>query len=256
MNNIQIFDNTDFGDLRTFIEPDGTAVFCASDVAKALGYTNPSKAIADHCKGITKRYPLETPGGVQQLAFITEADVLRLIVSSKLPAAQAYEAWVFEDVLPSIHMHGGYLTPEKLEEALTDPDTIIRLATDLKTERAKRQELEAENERMAPKALFADAVSASSTSILVGELAKLLRQNGVEIGQNRLFSWLRKNGYLMKAGSSYNMPTQRAMDMGLFTIKETTITHSDGHTTISKTPKVTGKGQQYFVNLFLAEKAA
>lgn len=253
---VKLFSHVNFGNLRTYVEPDGTILFCASDVAKALGYTNTSKAISDHCKGITKRYPLETPGGIQQFVFITESDVLRLIVSSKLPAAQTYEAWVFDEVLPAVHKHGGYLTPEKIEEALLNPDTIIRLATDLKAERAKRQELEAENEQLAPKALFADAVSASSTSILVGELAKLLRQNGIEIGQNRLFAWLRDNGYLMKQGSSYNMPTQRAMEMELFTIKETTITHSDGHTTISKTPKVTGKGQQHFVNVFLTEKVA
>lgn len=255
MDTIQIFDHAEFGDLRTCVEQDGTVLFRATDVADALGYSNKMQAIRAHCKGVRE---ISTPsnGGMQQAKFITESDVLRLIVSSKLPAAQAYEAWVFEEVLPSIHKHGGYLTPEKMEEALLDPDTIIRLATDLKAERAKRAQLQAENDAMAPKALFADAVSASSTSILVGELAKLLRQNGVEIGQNRLFAWLRENGYLMKAGSSYNMPTQRAMDMGLFTIKETTITHSDGHTTISKTPKVTGKGQQYFVNLFLAKKVA
>lgn len=255
---ITLFNHEEFGTLRIITtEPEGAGPwFVAKDVAELLGYSNPADAISRHCKGVVKRYPLQTAGGAQEVRVIAEPDIYRLITHSKLPGAQKFEAWVFEDVLPDIRKHGGYLTPEKIEEALLNPDTIIRLATDLKAERAKRQELEAENEQMAPKALFADAVSASSTSILVGELAKLLRQNGVEIGQNRLFAWLRDKGYLMKQGSSYNMPTQRAMDMELFTIKETTITHSDGHTTISKTPKVTGKGQQYFVNVFLTEKVA
>ena len=145
------------------------------------------------------------------------------------------------------------MTPEKIEEALLDPDTIIRLATDLKAERNKREALERENAELTPKALFADAVAASESSILVGELAKILKQNGVgSMGQNRLFGWLRDNGYLMKQGSWYNMPTQKSMELGLFEIKETSITHSDGHVTVNKTPKVTGKGQQYFVNLFLS----
>ncbi len=256
-NNIQIFDNDDFGNLRTYVEPDGTVLFCATDVAKALGYLRPADAITAHCNGSVFYRPIQdSMGRIQQAKFITEADVMRLIVSSKLPAARAYEAWVFEEVLPAIHRHGVYATPEAAEKMLEDPDFLIAALNSLKEERAKRQQLQVENDDMKPKALFADAVSASTTSILVGELAKLLRQNGIDIGQNRLFAWLRENGYLMKSGSSYNMPTQRAMDLGLFTIKETTITHSDGHTTISKTPKVTGKGQQYFVNVFLAEMVA
>ena len=158
--------------------------------------------------------------------------------------------------MPSIRKHGGYLTPEKAAEALTDPDTIIRLATNLKEERAKRQELETENRELAPKAVFADAVAASDNTMLVGELAKLLASNGINIGQNRLFAWLRGNGYLMKDGSWKNMPTQRSMDMGLFVVKETAITHADGHVTLSRTPKVTGKGQRYFVGRFLDSSEA
>lgn len=253
---IKIFDNAEFGNLRTYVEQDGIVLFCASDVAKALGYARPADATMAHCKGSVIYRPLETAGGTQQAKFITEADVLRLIVSSKLPAAQVYESWVFEEVLPSIHKHGGYLTPEKVEEALLNPDTIIRLATDLKEERAKRQQLQTENEAMAPKALFADAVAASETSILIGDLAKLIRQNGVDIGQNRLFAWLRENSWLMKSGSSHNMPTQKGMDMGLFEVKERTFQNPDGSVRITKTTKVTGKGQQYFVNVFLAEKVA
>lgn len=249
------FDNAEFGNLRT-VESDGVIEFCGKDIANALGYANPSKALKDHCKGVTKRYPLATPGGIQNVRFISEPDLYRLIAHSKLPNAQKFESWIYTDVLPSIRRHGGYLTPEKVEEALTDPDTIIRLATNLKEERAKRQELEAENRELAPKALFADAVAASDDTMLVGELAKLLASNGINIGQNRLFAWLRGNGYLMKDGSWRNMPTQRSMDMGLFVVKEIAITHADGHVTLSRTPKVTGKGQRYFVGRFLDSSEA
>lgn len=145
------------------------------------------------------------------------------------------------------------MTDSTLEQALTSPDFLIKLATELKTEKEKRQALEVQVEENKPKVLFADAVSVSNTSILVGDLAKIIKQNGVNIGANRLFAWLRDNGYLIKRkGNDYNMPTQYSMDLKLFEVKETVITHSDGHTSISKTPKVTGKGQQYFVNKFLA----
>lgn len=250
---MQTFGSADFGDLRVIDTPAGT-LFCGRDVASALGYKDPTNALKQHCRGVANHHPIQDSlGRTQQARFITEADVFRLIVSSKLPSAQAFEAWVFEEVLPSIRRHGAYMTPEKIEEALLDPDTIIRLATDLKAERNKREALERENAALAPKALFADAVAASESSILVGELAKILKQNGVgSMGQNRLFGWLRDNGYLMKQGSWYNMPSQKSMELGLFEIKETSITHSDGHVTVNKTPKVTGKGQQYFVNLFLS----
>lgn len=152
----------------------------------------------------------------------------------------------------TIHKHGLYATENTVEAMLNDPDMAIRLLQQVKEERSKRKELEVRAEADRPKVLFADAVTASHNSILVGELEKLLKQNGVQIGQNRLFDWLRSNGYLIRRqGIDRNMPTQRAMEMGLFEIKETAISHSDGHTTISKTPKVTGKGQQYFVNVFL-----
>lgn len=249
------FDNAEFGNIRT-VEFDGVIEFCGKDIANALGYANPNKALKDHCKGVTKRYPLATPGGIQNVRFISESDLYRLIAHSKLPNAQKFESWIYTDVLPSIRRHGGCLTPEKVEEALTDPDTIIRLATSLKEERAKRQELEAENRELAPKALFADAVAASDNTMLVGELAKLLASNGIHIGQSRLFAWLRGNGYLMKDGSLKNMPTQRSMDMGLFVVKETAIAHADGHVTLSRTPKVTGKGQRYFVGRFLDSSEA
>ena len=253
MNDLQIFNNPDFGEIRTLTE-NGAVLFCGSDIAKALGYSNPSKALSDHCKGdLTNRYPIvDALGRTQEAIFIGEPDLYRLVFSSKLPTAEKFTDWVTSDVLPAIRKHGAYMTPETIEKALTDPDTIIQLATTLKEERAARLALEAQAEADKPKVLFADAVSTSKTSILIGELAKLLSQNGVKIGQNRLFAWMRDNGYLIRRkGSDYNMPTQRSMDLCLFEIKETVVAHADGHTSTNKTPKVTGKGQQYFINLFL-----
>lgn len=247
MTKIQLFNNDKFGALRT-IEDDGQTLFCAKDVAQALGYANPGKAVRDHCrsaKGGPKRYPLETRGGVQEATFITEGDVLRLIVHSKLPQAQAYERWVFDEVLPAIHRSGGYMVARQDET----PEELMARALKVAQETVERQK--AQITEMTPKAVFADAVSASKHSILIGELAKMLRQNGVEIGQNRFFAWLRDNGYLGKSGSNYNIPTQRYMDIGLFELKENSIPHADGHVTINFTPKVTGKGQQYFIDLFL-----
>lgn len=185
------------------------------------------------------------------MSFIPEGDVYRLIAHSKLPKAQEFESWVFDEVLPTIRKHGAYMTEQTLEDALTSPDFLIRLATQLKEEQEARKALEAENAAMQPKALFADAVTASHTSILIGELAKILKQNGIDIGQNKLFERLRQDGYLMKTGSSKNMPTQSAMEKGLFEIKESTKTEPNGSVRIMRTTKVTGKGQMYFVNLFL-----
>lgn len=255
MTEIMIYNKKEFGKLRT-LEIDGEPWFVGKDVAEALGYgegKSPINAVANHVdeedKGVTE---IMTPGGMQKMTIINESGLYSLVLSSKLPSAKAFKRWITAEVIPSIRKHGGYLTPDKLEEALLNPDTLINLATALKQEREKRQALEEQRKIDHPKILFADAVSASKNSILVGELSKLIRQNGVDIGQNRLFSWLRQNGFLIsRKGSDYNMPTQRAMDAGLFEIKETAVTHSDGHVTVSKTPKVTGKGQQYFVNKFL-----
>lgn len=184
--------------------------------------------------------------------FLTESGVYKLIFKSKKKEAEKFQDWVTDEVLPTIRKLGAYMTEDILEKALTSPDFLIQLATSLKEEQEKRRLLEEEKKVNAPKVIFADAVSTSSSSILVGELAKLLKQNGVDTGQNKLFSWLRNNGYLIKRkGTDYNMPTQRAMEKGLFEIKETPIVHSDGHITVSKTTKVTGKGQQYFINKFI-----
>ena len=255
MNEIQIFNNPDFGEIRT-LEENGAVLFCGKDVAAALGYARPKDAIAAHAKGAVKR-STPTNGGVQELTFIPESDLYRLVFSSKLPTAEKFTDWVTSEVLPTIRRHGAYMTPETIERTLTDPDTIIQLATTLKEERAARIALEGKVAQDKPKVLFADAVAASQSSILVGEMAKLLRQNGIDTGEKRLFRYLRDNGYLIKRhGSDYNMPTQRSMEAGLFEIKETVIAHAEGHTTTNKTPKVTGKGQQYFVNLFLASYEA
>ena len=183
--------------------------------------------------------------------FISEPGLYKLIGASRKPAAKRFNRWVTHEVLPSIRKHGAYMTPETIEKAIYNPDFIINLATQLKDEQAKTAELTADNETMKPKALFADAVATSHTSILIGDLAKLIRQNGVDIGQNRLFAWLREHGYLIGSGDRRNMPTQRAMDLELFDIKERTFQNPDGSVRITKTTKVTGKGQQYFINKFL-----
>ena len=251
MNDIQIFNNPDFGEVRT-MEENGAVLFCGSDVARALGYSNPRDALSRHCKGVVKR-DTPTESGIQEMSFIPEPDLYRLVFSSKLPTAEKFTDWVTSEVLPTIRRHGMYATPDTVEKMLADPDTTINLLETIKQERAARMALEAKAEADKPKVLFADAVSASHTSILVGDLAKLLRQNGVEIGQNRLFSFLREKGYLCSQGERYNLPTQRSMDRGWFQVKETTINQPNGSVRITRTVKVTGKGQQYFINLFLAD---
>lgn len=250
MQDMQMFESPEFGQVRTIVE-NGEVLFCGLDVAKALGYKNPRKAIADHCGGVTKRYA-PTSSGEQSMTFIPEPDLYRLIFSSKLPTAERFTDWVTGEILPVIRKHGIYLTDEALEAALLNPDTIIKIAVELKAERARRQSLEQQLRENAPKVQLAEAIVTSPDSILIGDLAKILYQNGVDIGQHRLFEWLRSNGYLCRRkGESYNMPTQRAMEMGLFEVKETVVVHNSGMTSVMKTPKVTGFGQQFFVNLFL-----
>lgn len=230
-------------------------MFVASDVAKALGYKRPNDAINQHCKGATVKHRIiDSLNRSQEMRVIRESDVYRLVTNSQLPAAEEFEMWVMEEVLPSIRKHGGYLTPEKVEEALLNPDTLIRLATDLKEERQKRIDAERMVETQKPKVLFADAVSTSDTSILIGQLAKLITQNGHNIGQNRLFEWMRQNGYLGKSGQHYNEPTQYAMERGWFEVKERTVNNPDGSVRITRTTKVTGKGQVYFINKFLDQQ--
>lgn len=257
MSNIQIFNSPDFGTVRT-LDNDGTVLFCGTDIAKALGYSNPSKALNDHCKGdLTKRYPItDSLGRTQDAIFIPESDLYRLVFGSKLPTAEKFTDWVTETVLPSIRKHGAYMTPETLQAAILNPDTMIQLCQQLKTEQDKNKALSEENAKLAPKGLFADAVSVSDRCILVSELAKLLKQNGIETGQNRLYEQLRADGFLVKdrKRSDFNMPTQKAMELWLFKVRESTRVHSDGHTTIDKTTKVTGKGQIYLINYYLKKQ--
>lgn len=251
MNEIQEFYFN--GDAVRTLLRDNEPYFVGKDVAEILGYRNPRDALSKHVdsddKGVAK---CDTLGGTQQTTIINESGLYSLILSSKLPKAKEFKHWVTSEVLPTIRKHGAYMTDAKAAAIVTDKGSLADLLQQA-AEQLKRKDIQIE--RMKPKALFADAVSTSDTPILVGELAKILHQNGVSMGQNRMFRWLRDNGYLIsKKGTSYNMPTQRAMELGLFKIKENAITHSDGHVTITKTPKVTGKGQVYFVNKFVGEE--
>ena len=253
-NQITVFASDKFGDVR-IVQIGNEPWFVGKDIATALGYgegKSLANAVANHVdvedKGVTK---MMTPGGKQNVTIINESGLYSLIMSSKLPQAKEFKRWVTHEVLPSIRKHGAYLTDNALEEALTSPDFLIKLATQLKKEKQARLEAEKKIEEQKPKVIFADAVSASKSSILIGDLAKLIRQNGVEVGQKRLFEWLRQNGWLMKSGNSKNMPTQRGMEMKLFEVKEGSYVDSNGVNVVTKTTKVTGKGQQYFVNVFL-----
>lgn len=251
MNELKVFENSEFGAIRT-LERDGEPWFVGKDVAEILGYTNPSKALADHVYEEDKLNN-ETLSSLGQRGgwVINESGLYSLILSSKLPTAKAFKRWVTSEVLPSLRKHGLYAA----DELLDNPDLMIQAMQALKAERAKNKELSDKVQKDAPKVLFADSVAASHTSILVYDLAKLLRQNGVNIGGHRLFGWLREHGYLVRRnGTDYNMPTQKSMELGLFEVKETAISHSEGHTSVHKTPKVTGKGQVYFVNKFLQKK--
>ena len=224
--------------------------FVATDVIKILGLTNTTVALSRLDDDERSKFNLGRQG---ETNIVNEYGLYELILASRKPQAHEFKRWITHEVLPSIRKHGAYMTPQTIEKALLNPDTIINLATQLKKEQEQRKQLQEENEQMKPKALFADAVSTSNSSILIGQLAKILKQNGVEIGQNRLFAWMREHGYLGKRGSNRNVPTQRAVAQDLFKTKETAVTHADGHTTIQITTKVTGKGQQYFINKFLGE---
>ena len=249
---LKIFDNPNFGEIRTIINEDGKLFFVASDVAKALGYAVPQKAVIDHCKHCSKMEHPTNKG--TYINIIPESDVYRLSMKSKLPNAEQFQDWVCEDVLTSISKTGQY-SLNLPSYQISDP---IKRAEKWIEEEKQRQQLAIDNQKKAekieqdkPKVIFADAVSTSQRSCLIAELAKILKQNGVDMGQNRLFDWLRKHGYLCSRGQYYNQPTQRAQELGLFEIKQTTINKPDGSILVSTTTKVTGKGQIYFVNKFL-----
>ena len=252
MNELQIF-NFDGNEVRT-LTIDGEPYFVGKEVAEILGYSNTRDALLNHVDNDDKRIiqrslntTLEIPN--RGLTVINESGVYSLVFGSKLPEAKKFKHWVTAEVLPAIRKHGAYLTDKKAYEITHNADSLADLLIQA-GEQLRKKDLVIQS--LQPKALFADAVATSKTSILIGELAKILKQNGINTGQRRLFEQLRNDGYLIKrAGTDYNMPTQRAMEQGLFEIKETVVTHADGHVAISKTPKVTGKGQQFFINKYL-----
>lgn len=248
MNKVKIFNSEEFGDVRT-VTINGDPWFVGKDVAAALGFTNPRDAISTHVfdedKGVES---IDTLGGKQKMTVINESGLYALVFGSRLKSAQRFKHWVTSEVLPAIRKTGGYRTPAPQGKELL----ALAVLEAQKTIEAQNAEIE----RMRPKEIFADAASTSQTSILIGDLAKLLRQNGVDTGQKRLFEQLRNEGYLMKTGSSRNMPTQRYVADGLFQIKETVISNPDGSVRMTKTTKVTGKGQQYFLNKYLKKEEA
>ena len=252
MYGLQVF-SYEGNEVRT-VQKGSQILWVLKDVCGIHGiekYRDAAARLDDH-----EREPVlvDTLGGRQEMIAVTESGLYSIILLSRKPEAKKFKRWVTHEVLPTIRKHGAYVTPAKLEELMNDPDSWIKALTALKEERAAKERLQLEATENKPKVIFADAVSVSEGTILIGELAKILKGNGIEIGQNRLFEKLRQDGYLIKRkGTDYNAPTQRAMDLGLFRVKETAITHSDGHVTISKTTKVTGKGQQYFINLFLGK---
>jgi len=243
VNSMQVFKNDQFGTIRAMRGEDGEPMFIAGDVAKILGYgdaTHMTRRLEDDEKGLRS---VETPGGTQMANVITEPGLYSAILGSRVPEAKAFKRWVTHEVLPALRRDGGYMVARDETPEQTMARAVLLAQQTIDRQKNRISELE-------PKALFADAVAASDGTCLVGELAKMLRQNGVDVGQNRLFAMLREDGYLGNVGQNRNVPTQKAMDLGLFRIKETAVTHSDGHVTINRTPKVTGKGQIYFVKRY------
>ena len=248
MKDIQIFNNPEFGQVRTVVIDD-EPWFVAADVCRALDIGNPRKAVTrlDDAEKNTVTLNDGIPGNPEK-TVVNEPGLYSLVLGSRKPEAKKFKRWITHEVIPAIRKTGGYHVPQSPEEQMAQG---LLAAQKLLAEKDKRIE------EMRPKEIFADAVSVSKTDILIGDLAKLIKQNGHDIGQKRLFAWLREKGYLIKRkGLDWNMPTQKAMEMKLFRVKETVVTHADGHTTVNKTPKVTGKGQVYFVNKLLAASKA
>ena len=255
MNELQIFENKDFGKVRT-VTLDGAPCFVAADVCRALDIANSRDAV-NRLDDDEKNTVVLTDGnrGNPNVTVVTESGLYSLVLGSRKPEAKQFKRWITHEVIPTIRKTGGYVNNDELfvRTYLPNADDTTKALFRSTLETIRKQN--AKIEEYKPKAIFADAVSASKSSILVGELAKILQQNGVAIGQNRLFAWLRNNGYLCCYGERYNMPTQRSMEMSLFEIKETTINNPDGSIRVSRTVKVTGKGQQYFINKFLGWSA-
>ena len=258
MNDLQIFKNNEFGEIRTKVinnEP----YFSLNDVCRILEINNPSQAKTRLNKdGVISNEVIDSMGRTQQANFINESNLYKLIFQSRKSEAERFADWVTSEVLPSIRKHGAYMSSEVIEKTLSDPDYLIRLATNLKEEKAKRALAEAQIERDKPKVLFADTVSSSNKSCLVGELAKLISQEAIrrgeinkKIGQNNLFAWMRSNGYLCKSGERKNQPLQQYVEQGLFELKKGTYVDANGVNVLTTTTKVTGKGIIYFINKFL-----
>lgn len=251
-NKMTLFTNAELGNVRV-LEIDGEPYFVGKDVAVALGYKDSSDAIKKHVDNedkLSRRFA--DSGQNREMYIINESGLYSLILSSKLPSAKAFKHWITAEVLPVIRKTGGYVndTEQFVNYYFADCNEYGRKAITLMLDETKRMANQLAVQ--APKVLFADAVESSKTSIPVGDLAKLIKQNGVDIGQNRLFSWLRMNDYLIKSGDRKNMPTQKSMDLGLFEVKISTFYRPDGTVDITKTPKVTGKGQTYLINKFLS----
>ena len=258
MNNLKIFENNEFGEVRTTVIDD-EPYFSLNDVCRILEIANPRNVKARlNGDGVHSMDGVDSLGRRTDVTMINESNLYKLIFQSRKPEAERFADWVTSEVLPAIRKHGAYMTDEVIERTLTDPDYLIMLATNLKEEKAKRALAEAVNERNKPKVLFADTVSASKRSCLMGELAKMISQEAIrqgkldkKIGQNKLFAWMRNKGYLCKGGERRNQPKQTYIEQGLFEIKKGSYINSDGVSIITTTPKVTGKGQIYFVNKFL-----
>lgn len=247
-NDLKTFTNDQFGSLRT-VTINNEPWFVAADVCRALEISNPHDVIKRLDEDEKSGVDLTDPHGrVQNTNVVSEPGLYSLVLGSRKPEARQFKRWITHDVIPAIRSHGGYLTPELTEHVLSDPDTIIRLATDLKKERSARIAAEQRIARDAPKVLFADAVSSSQDDIPISELAKFLRQNGVDTGRNRLFDMLRADGYIQKFSTE---PTQKAMELGLFRIVERTHLDPDGSSRLCRTTKVTGKGQTYFIQRYI-----
>lgn len=251
-NEIQKFDFKG-ASLRTLTDEAGEPWFVAKDVCDILELTNPAVALQslddDEKTNLSNSYVWSEPG--RRPLIISEPGLYRLVMRSRKPEAKEFQRWVTHEVLPQIRRTGGYIPATDADDDMTILAKAVMIGQ--RTMEAQQRKIAAQQTRIVelePKARFADAVAASDGTCLVGELAKMLRQNGMDIGQNRLFRLLQADGYLGKSGSNRNVPTQRAMDLGLFRIKETTVTHADGHTTVSRTPKVTGKGQRYFIDRY------
>src|SRR5690625_1300197 len=237
----------------TIIEKGNEPHFLLRDVCNILGIGHVATVRKRLEDDVVSNYPIKDRlGRTQQATFVNEDGLYDVILDSRKPEAKKFRKWITSEVIPSIRKHGAYMTPEKIEKVLLSPDTLIKLATNLKEEQKKRKQAERTIKKQKPKVLFADAVETSRSSVLVGELAKLIKQNGYNIGQNRLFKWLRDNGYLMKRGQSRNLPTQKSMDLELFEVKKRTINNPDGSIRTTSTPMVTGKGQVYFIDKFLS----